>query len=215
MVVVSTKIDAMDRDRSGRRVSAAFSPPAVLSVHAHTRSVAPEGWLCSFVRAHPYNRHTGCPMAPSRIAPTVLRTLTRSTGATRREKMRLLRTSANWLSGGFSRCQIGLQAARSFGQPWPISRLGHAGTQATPALFPTKAPPLPLLWRPLLRCLQLQLCTAARIRHRGAGALLRALPRLRDRTAAVAPGRRRIHQAGSGAAPLTLAPAPAQPQPQP
>ena len=214
LVVVSTKIDAMEnREVPGRAVFS--SSGSVSIVHAHTRSVAPEGWLCSFVRAHPYNRHTGCPMAPSRIAPTVLRTLTRSTGATRREKTRLLRTSANWLSGGFSRCQIALQAARSFGQPWPISRLGHAGTQATPALFPTKAPPLPLLWRPLLRCLQLQLCTAARIRHRGAGALLRALPRLRDRTAAVAPGRRRIHQAGSGAAPLTLAPAPAQPQPQP
>ena len=71
-------------------------------------------------------------MAPSRIAPTVLRTLTRSTGATRREKTRLLRTSANWLSGGFSRCQIGLQAARSFGQPRLIRQLGRAGRPCRP-----------------------------------------------------------------------------------
>ena len=35
--------------------------------------------------------------------------------------------SASWFSRGFFRCQTMLQAARSFGQPRPISRLGRAG----------------------------------------------------------------------------------------
>ena len=43
-------------------------------------------------------------------------------------------TVAGGLSGGVSQRQIALQATRSFGQPWPSSRLGRAGTQAAPAL---------------------------------------------------------------------------------
>ena len=46
-------------------------------------------------------------------------------------------TSASWLSEGPSQRQIVPQAAPSFGQPRPISRLGRAGTQAMSALVST------------------------------------------------------------------------------
>ena len=39
----------------------------------------------------------------------------------------MAQTSANWLSGGLFQRQIVLQAAPSFGQPRPSSRLGRAG----------------------------------------------------------------------------------------
>ena len=47
-------------------------------------------------------------------------------------------TSASWLSGGLSQRQIVRQAAPSFGQPRPISRLGRAGTQATLGVLATR-----------------------------------------------------------------------------
>ena len=102
-------------------------------------------------------------------------------------------------------------SARSRSRPPGASvSLGQAAAWAVlgprphrPCFF-AQAPPLPLLWRPLLRCLQLQFCATARLRHRGAGARVRALPHLRYRSAAAAPGRRRVHQAGR----VTLAPAP-------
>ena len=61
---------------------------------------------------------------------------------------KVAQTSASWLSGGLSQRQITLQATPSLGQPRPISRLGRAGTQATPAVVwfphgcaPPRAPP--------------------------------------------------------------------------
>ena len=48
-------------------------------------------------------------------------------GAHAMSKTSRAQPSASWFSRGFFRCQTMLQAARSFGQPRPISRLGRAG----------------------------------------------------------------------------------------
>ena len=49
-------------------------------------------------------------------------------------------TSASWLSGGPFQCQIVPQAAPSFGQPRPISRLGRAGRPYRPCFSHRYAP---------------------------------------------------------------------------
>ena len=50
-------------------------------------------------------------------------------------KNKVAQTSASWISGGFSQRQITPQAALSFGQPRPISRLGRSGRPYRPC-FP-------------------------------------------------------------------------------
>ena len=47
-------------------------------------------------------------------------------------KNKTAQTSASWLSGGPFQCQSVPQAAPSFGQPRPISRLGRAGRPYRP-----------------------------------------------------------------------------------
>ena len=48
-------------------------------------------------------------------------------GAHAMSKTSRAQPSASWFSRGFFQCQTMLQAARSFGQPRPISQLGRAG----------------------------------------------------------------------------------------
>ena len=71
----------------------------------------------------------------ARVRRSTGTTRCRRYGATRCRETGRLRPRSAGLSGGGSQRQIALQATRSFGQPWPISRLGRAGTQATSASF--------------------------------------------------------------------------------